>query len=63
MSKLETFLELMQIAETAFIYKLKKKKPNLTDKEIEKEICNWYLEKPEPEFADCIKVDIDRLKI
>jgi len=50
--KLEIFLSLMELAESAFFYKLKKKRPNLTEEEISCELQKWYLERPGAELGD-----------
>ena len=50
--KLEIFLSLMEFAESAFIYKLKKKSPNLTEEEISYHLQRWYLDRPGAELGD-----------
>lgn len=44
--RLEIFLELMELIENAFIFKLKKKNPNISEEEISTEIESWYKDKP-----------------
>jgi len=44
--KFRVISELQQLGERAFIHKLKKRKPEVTDSEISVEIAKWYLTKP-----------------
>lgn len=44
--KLKTFLELMQIMESAFVFKLRKNNPSISDEEIKSSIADWYASKP-----------------
>ena len=62
MSKLEILIELMQIAESAFVYKLKKKNPNISQKEIEDKICAWYLDQAMLTPFNCVSADLGRFK-
>ncbi len=39
---LEIFLELQEIVENAFIYKLKKKNPSISEESIKKAVTDWY---------------------
>lgn len=39
--------ELQRLGESAFIHKLKKKKPDITPDEIANEVDRWYLERPQ----------------
>lgn len=49
--KFRVVSELQRLGESAFIHKLKKRKPDITDSEISEEVSNWYLVRPytEPE--------------
>lgn len=60
--KLQIFLDLMQIVENGFIFKLKASRPDITDEEVEKAVTEWYRSKPEPGFdnPDCERGDISR---
>jgi Rv0078B-related antitoxin len=50
--KFAVVLELLELAERAFIYKLKRNRPNITDLEIEEEVEKWYRHRPGAEFGD-----------
>jgi len=50
--KLNIFLDLMQIVEQGFIFKLKKKQPDITAEEIKKEVQKWYLSRPNEQYDD-----------
>ena len=51
-NNLNIFLDLMQIVENGFIYKLKKRNPEISDDEIKEEVKKWYLDRPNAEFGD-----------
>lgn len=44
--KFRVISELQQLGERAFIHKLKKRRPEITDSEISAEVAEWYLAKP-----------------
>ncbi len=44
--KFRVVSELQRLGERAFIHKLKKRKPEITDSEISAEVAKWYLAKP-----------------
>jgi len=50
--KMEIFLSLMEIVENGFVYKLKKKNPNITEEEIKEALQKWYLDRPGAELGD-----------
>jgi hypothetical protein len=60
MTKLTVFLELMQLMETAFIHKLKKKEPGLSGEEVADRVKDWYLDKPRLNFPNCVEGDVSR---
>jgi len=57
--KLTNFLNLMQIAENAFIYKLKKKFPDISETEIKKKLSEWYHDRPGAEHGDGCGTPVD----
>lgn len=63
-NKLQIFLDLMQIVENGFIFKLKQKNPDISQKEIIELVNQWYLARPELGFdnPDCEKGDISRFR-
>lgn len=63
-NKLQIFLDLMQIVENGFIFKLKQKNPDITQEEITELVTKWYLTRPELGFdnPDCEKGDISRFR-
>ena len=63
-NKLNIFLDLMQIMDNAFVFKLKKKNPELSEQEIKHEIEKWYLDRPSAKNgdADGVPGDINRFK-
>lgn len=48
----EMFAELQELAERAFVFRLKEKDPNLTAAQIEVEYCKWLKDRPGSEFGD-----------
>ena len=44
--------ELHQLAERAFVFRLKEKIPNITPEQIELEIGKWLKDRPGAEFGD-----------
>lgn len=60
MEKLDIYIGLMQLVENGFIHKLKKKNPNLSEQQLRLRVVDWYLDKPMPTPANCIKGDISR---
>ena len=48
----EMIAELQRLAERAFIYKLRRKHPNVTAQEIGEELRKWYKDRPGAEFGD-----------
>lgn len=45
-------LELLELAERAFLFKLKRDRPGITDLELEEEIRKWYRHRPGAVFGD-----------
>jgi len=50
--KMQLILELQELAERAFIHKLRIKKPDITDEEITAELSAWYKIRPGAEHGD-----------
>jgi hypothetical protein len=48
----EMISELQQLAERAFVYRLKEKNPQMTPEQVEIEICKWFKDRPGAEFGD-----------
>lgn len=48
----EMIWELQQLAERAFVFRLKEKNPNLTPEQIEVEVCKWLKDRPGAEIGD-----------
>lgn len=48
----EMFAELQELAERAFVFRLREKEPNITAEEVEVELCKWLKERPGAEFGD-----------
>lgn len=44
--------ELQQLAERAFVFRLREKDPSITPAQIEIAICKWLKERPGSEFGD-----------
>ena len=44
--------ELQQLAERAFVFRLKEMRPNITPDQVEVEVCKWLKERPGAEFGD-----------
>ena len=51
-SKFQMVVELLELSERAFIYKLLKKKPNITAEELKAEKRRWYQTRPGAKFGD-----------
>jgi len=47
--KFRVVSELQQLGEQAFIHKLKKRNPGISDSEIAEEVAKWYLAEPYPD--------------
>ena len=60
----EMFAELQELAERAFVFRLREKDPNITAEQVELEYCKWLKERPGAEFGDGVgRVgDISRFK-
>ena len=50
--RFQRIIELQELAERAFLYKLKKKSPNLTQDQISAEVYQWYRVRPGAEHGD-----------
>lgn len=48
----EMIAELQQLAERAFVFRLKEKDPNITPEQIELEIRKWLKDRPGAEYGD-----------
>ncbi|MCC7338653.1 MAG: hypothetical protein IT422_26460 [Pirellulaceae bacterium] len=53
-------LQLLEIAERAFVYKLRKRRPAITEQEIEVAIKDWYALRPGASLGDGLGVPGDR---
>lgn len=58
-SKLGIILELVELGERAFIYKLKKRRPLISPLELEEAVRSWYRERPGAEQGDAVGVPGD----
>jgi hypothetical protein len=58
-AKFKILMELIELSERAFIFKLKKKRPNITEQEIELELRSWYQDRPGAEHGDGVGVPGD----
>lgn len=54
--KFELIVELLELSERAFLYKLKKRKPDLSPDQIKEELRNWYQTRPGAEHGDGVGV-------
>jgi hypothetical protein len=63
-TKFETILELVELGERAFVYKLKKMNPLISTTEIEEAVRGWYQDRPGAEMGDGVGIigDIERFK-
>ena len=57
--KLQIVSQLLEIAERAFVYKLTKRNPKLTEPEVQAAIRNWYATRPGAEHGDGVGVPGD----
>jgi hypothetical protein len=51
-AKFQIVMELRRLGERAFLYKLREKYPDLSQKEINTELTKWYRTRPGAEFGD-----------
>jgi len=51
-AKFQIIMELRRLGERAFLYKLRKKQPNISQQEINAELTKWYRTRPGAEFGD-----------
>lgn len=51
-SRFQLIVELQELAERAFVHKLKASKPNLSEEEIKAELNRWYKVRPGAELGD-----------
>ena len=58
-SKLQIVIQLLEIAERAFVYKLTKRNPEMTESEIKTAVGNWYATRPGAELGDGVGVPGD----
>lgn len=58
-SKLQIVANLLDMAERAFVYKLSKRYPDLTEAEIKSAIKTWYATRPGAEHGDGVGVPGD----
>lgn len=60
--KLDAFIELMELVENAFTYKLKARYPSITEEEISQELVRWYLDRTEDPMigGDIVTGDLSR---
>ncbi len=61
---LHSFLQLMQIMEHTFLYKLRQKNPDISEESMQEELKKWYMQRPEAEHGDGdgIPGDISRFR-
>lgn len=59
LSKFEIILELVELGERAFVYKLKKSNPHISTTEIEEAVRGWYQDRPGAEQGDGVGVPGD----
>lgn len=57
--KLQIVAQLLDMAERAFVHKLLKRHPNMTEAEFESAIRNWYATRPGAEHGDGVGVPGD----
>jgi len=57
--KFAVVLELLELAERAFVYKLKRERPEITQPEIDEAVSKWYRHRPGAEFGDGVGVPGD----
>ncbi len=57
--KLQIVAQLLDIAERAFVYKLSKRHPEMTEAEVKSAIRNWYATRPGAELGDGVGVPGD----
>ena len=51
-AKFQVIIELFELSQRAFLHKLKKKHPNLTEEETASELRKWYQLRPGAELGD-----------
>jgi len=63
-NRLSVFLELMEVMERAFIFKIKKREPEISDGALRERVKAWYLARPGAENGDGVGTpgDIGRLR-
>ena len=49
-------MELLELSERAFLFKLKQRKPGLTEAETQAELKDWYQTRPGAELGDGVGV-------
>lgn len=52
--KFRVVSELQRLAERAFVFKLKKRRPGISDAEVSTEVARWYLTREEVTPEDCM---------
>lgn len=50
----EMIAEVQLLAERAFVYKLKEKRPTITPEEVEAAVQEWYKDRPGAELGDAV---------
>ncbi len=58
-SKLQIVAQLLNLAERAFLYKLAKRHPEMTEAEVKLAVRNWYATRPGAEHGDGVGVPGD----
>jgi len=53
-AQVELILNMQQFAERAFVNKLMKKRPEITQNEIREEVDKWYTDRPGAPFGDAV---------
>lgn len=51
-NRLNIFLDLMQIVERGFIFKLRAKNPGISEEDVRAEVNKWYMQRPGAEQGD-----------
>lgn len=61
-AKWQLLLELLELSERAYLYKIKKSNPDLSPTEIEEKLNSWYKMRPGAEFGDSHGQPVDPSK-
>ncbi len=63
-AKFQILMELRRLGERAFLYKLRKEQPDLSEEQINEELTKWYQTRPGAEHGDGVGIigDISRFE-